>query len=457
MRAEETIAAVSTPFGEGGIGIVRVSGDRAIEVVDGIFRGKTSVGQMEDRRVYYGWIVGEGREIDEVLVWVMRGPRSFTGEDVVEINGHGGVLVLRKMLREALRHGARLAERGEFTRRAFLNGKLDLVQAEAVVDLIEAKSDGALRAAYRQLQGGLSDRMWEVKEGIADGLALMEASLEFDEDEVEIDGGEVGERMRKAEEEVSRLLDSFRFGKILREGIDVVILGKPNVGKSSLLNLLLGEDRAIVTEIPGTTRDMIEERAEIGEMAFNLVDTAGVREHSSDLIEQEGMRRARARCAAADAAVVVLDAAGEMDREDRAVFEMAKMRRKVVVLNKCDLEQRIDLEAVRSAADGAPVVEMSALEGWGTEDLRGAIAGLFSDIGPTAAEAEMVTKERHVDCLRRTGNALRLAEEALRTGLSYEYVAFDLREALDAMGEMLGDTTTEEILDRIFERFCIGK
>ena len=449
------MAAVATPLGEGGVGIGRVSGRGALGVVSRVFQGRRDLAEVGTHRAVYGTVVDGGDAVDEVLVTVMRGPRSYTGEDVVEIGCHGGPFVVRRVLETVLRAGARMAERGEFTRRAFLNGRMDLVQAEAVLDMVRAKGERGRQMAYAQLDGDLSGRVCAVRERFREVLVLLEVSLDFAEE----DGGVERERLvgllGEAASEVGQLRASYGRGRLAREGVRAVLVGKPNVGKSSILNALLGEDRAIVTPMPGTTRDTLEEWLEIDGMGFKVIDTAGLR-RGGDEVEMEGVRRTLRRVEEGDLLVVVLDGSEALEEGDGEVARATSERAKVLVLNKCDLERKVqdrDLAAMFGSVDH---VEMSAKQGWGLEELRGAMVGTVDEEG-WIGDGVAVTRARHADCLERAEVAGERAHRALGEGLSFEYPAFDVREALDALGEMVGATTSEEILDRVFGEFCIGK
>ena len=450
------MAAVATPLGEGGVGVIRVSGRDAVGVVSRVFRGRRDLGEVGTHRAVYGAVVDGGGAVDRVLVTVMRGPRSYTGEDVVEIGCHGGPFVVRRVLETVLHAGARMAERGEFTRRAFLNGRMDLVQAEAVLDMVRAKGERGRQTAYAQLEGGLSGQVCTVREQLREVLVLLEVSLDFaEEDEGDVGRDRVAELLGRAVSEIERLRASYRRGRLVRDGVRAVLVGKPNVGKSSILNALLGEDRAIVTSVPGTTRDTLEEWLEIDGVGFRVIDTAGLRRGGGE-VEMEGVRRTRQRVEEGDLLLVVVDGSEDMGEEDGEVARATGERAKVLVLNKCDLGRKVrggDLERVFGTTDH---VEVSAKEGWGLEELRGAMVGMMAEEG-WVGDGVAVTRARHADCLERAEAAGERARRALGEGLSFEYPAFDVRDALDALGEMVGATTSEEILDRVFGEFCIGK
>ena len=453
---EDTIAAVATPLGEGGVGIVRVSGRDAVAVVARVFDGKRSLEEVGTHRLVHGTIVDRGETIDEVLVGVMKGPRSYTGEDVVEVGCHGGAFVVRRVLETVLRAGARVAERGEFTRRAFLSGKMDLMQAEAVLDMVRAKGERGRRAAFGQLGGRLSERISGVRDRLRECLVLLEISLDFSEEDWEgVERDRLGEVLEGEVAEIGTLCASFREGRLVREGVRAVLVGKPNVGKSSVLNALLGEERAIVTPMPGTTRDTVEEWLDVDGMGFRVIDTAGLRD-GGDEVEMEGVRRTRLRMEDGDLLMVVVDGSSGLEEEDAGVERATAGRTRIVVVNKCDLGRGVEDGELRGMFGRTERVEMSAKEGWGLGELREAMRRA-AETGEMGENGTTVTRLRHAECLRRAEEAGRSALRALTEGLSFEYPAFDVREALDALGEMAGETTSEEILDRIFGEFCIGK
>ncbi|HZX61511.1 MAG TPA: tRNA uridine-5-carboxymethylaminomethyl(34) synthesis GTPase MnmE [Candidatus Methylomirabilis sp.] len=455
---QDTIAAIATPPGEGGIGIVRLSGAEALEIAARAFRPSSGADprQFASHSIHHG-TVGDpdtGGVVDEVLLMLMRAPRSYTGEDVVELHGHGGRVAVQALLALIFRHGARPALPGEFTRRAFLNGRLDLAQAEAVLDIVQAKTEAGLKAAVRQLRGGLSDRVRELRAELIALLATLEASVDFPEDGHAFpEVGELEKRMYGAEERIRALMQKARDGRLLREGATVVIAGRPNVGKSSLLNALLGRERAIVSPVPGTTRDTVEEAFEIGGVHVRLIDTAGLREGAEGPVEQEGLRRTRAALAAADLTIVVMDGSEGIAPLDREVWSETRDPR-VLVVNKADLPPALPPQAYRGRLGTVPLFT-SALSGQGVEEVRGEIGQrLAADL---EGEATLMVRPRHHEGLQRAEKELRVAREGLGQGLSPDLIALDLRAALDALSEIVGESVTEEVLDRIFQDFCIGK
>jgi tRNA modification GTPase len=457
MDANDTIVAVSTPVGTGGIGIVRLSGLRAVQIADALFVGSIRPMQAPTKSLLYGKVVEDGEELDEVLLSVMRAPHSYTTEDVVEINGHGGMVAVQRVLDAALRKGARLAEPGEFTRRAFLGGRIDLAQAEAVSDVIRAQTERSLRLAYRSMRGELSEQITALRSRLLEEVARIELTLDFSDEEVPfVDPEKLKDRIAAIGEEVERLSATFRRGKIEREGIRAAIVGKPNVGKSSLMNALLSEERVIVTPIRGTTRDSVEERVDIEGLAVCLIDTAGIRE-TTDTIETAGKQRTETEIEGADLILMVLDGSAEIDEEDRSVGRATEGTKRIVVINKCDLPRVADRAEAKTVFPGAGTVDISAKERWGLAQLEALIVSTALGGPGGSSEGIVVQRLRHKVCLDRAAGSLRRALNAIAEGFSCEYVASDLRESLNALGEVVGETTSEEILNHIFSEFCIGK
>jgi tRNA modification GTPase len=485
--AGETIAAIATPPGTGGIGIVRISGPAAFAIGLAIFRpGSRTAPRIEpppSHLLTYGHVIvpTTGEVVDEVLAAFMRAPRTYTAEDVVELSAHGGPLVLRRILALALEAGARAARPGEMTLRAFLHGRIDLAQAEAVMALINAESDAGQRLAMRQLQGELSRRVEGARADALAALVRIEASIDFPEEEVPPpDPAELAHFIQAARDDVERLLRGAESGRILREGLRVVIVGRPNVGKSSLLNRLLGVERAIVTPIAGTTRDTVEERAMLGGIALHLVDTAGLTP-TDDPIEQAGVERSRVAARTADLLLFVLDASTPLTALDtRAANELHRLiaadiesdgtsettdqfdgpsnpvRPLILALNKADLPAAVSEGSAKSIWPAAHVVHTSAVNGEGIDDLEATIAGLALG-GHAHAQDALVSSARHRDALRRGAEHLAAASQTLSSGLPLDFVAIDLRAALEVLGEITGETATADLLDRIFAEFCIGK
>ncbi|OPX33030.1 MAG: tRNA uridine-5-carboxymethylaminomethyl(34) synthesis GTPase MnmE [Candidatus Latescibacteria bacterium 4484_181] len=457
LLEDDTIVAISTPIGVGGIGIVRLSGPRSVEIVDSLFVGKRRISRLPTYRLTYGRIVEDGRQLDEVLVSVMRGPHSYTTEDVVEVNCHGGLVATQMVLEAVLRKGARLAEPGEFTQRAFLGGRIDLTQAEAVCDLVGSKTQLGHNLALSQLKGQLSQTLANIKGTLRKCMSLIEVSLDFPEEDIDfVSAEQLTQSLSEVSHELQNLLSSFERGRIVREGVKAVIVGRPNVGKSSLLNLLLGEERAIVTPVPGTTRDSIEEWFQVEGIPFKIVDTAGVRK-SNDVVELEGRKRTEFHIEDADLLVAVLDASQPLRREDRLLARMLEGKEILVVLNKCDLKRVLTKKQMAEIYSDAPIVEMSALKGWGVEEFKGELVGLVTSGMGNFREGVVITNQRHRDCLQRAKRAVEQACESLAAGLSFECAALDIREALEALRELVGEVTSEDILREIFSTFCIGK
>jgi tRNA modification GTPase len=455
-----TICAVSTPFGHSGIGIVRLSGSEAVAIADKFVRttsGESLVSQ-ESRRLAHAHVIDDDQKVDEVLVSVMRAPHTYTTEDVVEINCHGGVTAVRRTLELCLQHGARLAEPGEFTRRAFLGGRIDLVQAEAVADLINAKTEAGLRAAANQLQGTLSSRITAQRDRLADTLARLEATIDFPEDEVPPAGEKtLGESIRNLIADIDDLLENARSGTLYRDGVLTVIVGKPNVGKSSILNAILSQPRAIVTEEPGTTRDMIVESVDLHGIALRLCDTAGIREPGCT-IERLGVERSERAIDDADLVLLVVDSQDFLSSEDERIIARLNAKNNVVVAaNKIDLCPQAELAPLTEQLPNRRIICTSAIEGSGIKELEQAIFEEVTEGAAIAPEEVLVTRLRHRQALERARAALANAALAEEDGLSAEFVAIDLREALDALGEIVGAVVTDDLLDKIFSEFCIGK
>ncbi|HET8760484.1 MAG TPA: tRNA uridine-5-carboxymethylaminomethyl(34) synthesis GTPase MnmE [Nitrospiria bacterium] len=456
----DTICAIATAPGEAAIGVIRLSGPGAIAAVDRAVRlqSKQPLKSLEDRRVAMAQIIDESHSgiIDEVLVTVMRGPRSYTREDVVELSCHGGPHVLKRVVELLLAPGVRLAQPGEFTRRAFLNGRIDLAQAEAVMDLIRAQSDAGARSAVAQLRGGLSAEIRTLQERLLGVLVEIEASIDFSEEGLEFLPREaLTASVDEALGEIRRLLATADQGRIVREGASVVIAGRPNVGKSSLLNVLLRENRAIVTPIPGTTRDTIEESANLGGISVRLSDTAGVRQ-THDPVEVEGIRRTKDAIADADLVIAVFDGSEPLAEDDRALLGDLKGRSVIAVLNKADLPQRLTPATITGVLSGAAVFQVSTLTRQGIEELTKEIVSRLHG-GGGAKEGAFVTRLRHVEALKRADASLVHLKVTLAECGPHECVALDLRGAVDALGEILGTMTTDDVLNEIFSRFCIGK
>jgi tRNA modification GTPase len=457
---EETIAAISTPLGVSGIGIVRISGSLAEPIARKLFKPKNDSSYFISHHFHYGEIVDprNGNAIDEVLIVLMKSPKTYTREDIVEIQCHGGYFILEKVLALVLGEGARMAHPGEFTKRAFLNGRIDLTQAEAVIDLINAKTMASLEIANQQLKGMFYKELSSLKEGLIDWAALIEAHIDFPEEEIEpISLREMKHSLKGMIQKLKEWIASYEEGKIFREGITCAIVGKTNVGKSSLLNVLLKEERAIVTPIPGTTRDVIEEVLNISRIPIRLIDTAGLRK-AVDSIEQEGVRRAKQRVADCDFVLLMVDGSRPLDVDDIEIFEEVKGKKKVVIVNKNDLPLKISFEEMKERFQADPVVSISALRHAGINALKETIYNslIHRDVRPSP-EHLIVANIRHKTILSQVRNSLSSAAKGFEEGTSLEFIAFEIRSALEALGELVGETATEEVLNRVFEQFCIGK
>jgi tRNA modification GTPase len=460
MTYRDTIAAIATPPGIGGVGLIRVSGPAAEGIARLLFRPSPPADFLS-HHLYHGEIVSPatGAVLDDVLIAFLKGPRSYTGEDTLEISCHGGPLILRTVLEEVLRAGARPAERGEFTKRAFLNDRLDLAQAEAVLDIITAQTRPGLAAAIGRLQGKLSGRVEAIRSEIIDLLAGIEADIDFSGDDgVEKKTGDPISRIQEIIDRIAALAVTYRQGRIYREGIGVVIAGRPNVGKSSLLNRLLGEKRAIVTSIPGTTRDFIEETVDLGGIPVRLTDTAGLRT-PEDAIEKEGIDLVWQRLETADAVLVLFDGSADLTADDRELLAKMTVKPLLPVLNKSDLPPRLEEGSLKGLlCEGTPsAVRISAKYGDGIDRLTAALRDLVLATPAEEAPEAMVAHLHHKTALEKAAAGLVRARDGLTGGLPPEFVALEVREALDALGEITGRTTPEEILDRIFANFCIGK
>lgn len=458
MREDGTIAAVATGMGEAGIGVIRISGPDALLVGERSFSPQSGrpLGRRRSHTVTYGWVVNpDGSRVDEALAIMMKGPRSYTGEDVVELHCHGGQVAVRRVIEAVLKVGARLAEPGEFTRRAFLNGRMDLTQAEAVIDVIRAKTDRAMDAAVHQLRGELGLAVRSIRDLLLESMAHLEADIDFPELDLEVQTRE--EVTRACEAGLDRLrglLAGARQGKLFREGLCVVLAGRPNVGKSSLMNRLVRENRSIVTEIPGTTRDVVEEWVNLGGLPVILADTAGIRP-TDDLVERLGVDRSRFMLERADLVLVVIDAAVGFTPEDRLLIEQVPQGKAIVgVTNKIDLAPEFSPDQFSEALGGAPVLMVSAASGDGVHVLEEAIAG---SAGSHDVEESFLANSRQAEALRRAEEHLDAALRTQRAGFGPDLVSVDIRSAWVVLGEVTGETVGEDLLDQIFSRFCIGK
>ena len=452
----ETIAAISTAYGEGGIGIVRISGPEALGILRGIFVCK---GSITSRRMAFGRIIDPETEevIDEVLAVYMKGPTTYTGEDVAEINCHGSVVALRKTLALVLRRGARMAEPGEFTKRAFLNGRMDLSQAEAVIDVIKAKADAGYEAALSQMEGDLSRKVREIRAQVVDILVDITVNIDYpDEDIEQLTYEKLLADLEDAGDEIDSLLATAGAGRMIKEGIRVAIVGRPNVGKSSLMNCLLRQSRAIVTEIPGTTRDTIEEAVSIRNIPVYLIDTAGIRE-TEDLVEMIGIERTKEAFNSADLVVFIADASQPLTDEDRDILERLKDRRHMVLLNKTDLGNAVTPTVLGDRSPNGDVIETCLIKGEGIDKIEDKIEELVYGGQLAQKDSVMVSNVRHEELLRKAGQSISDAAVITETGEALDIIEIDIREAYDSLGEIIGETVSDEVLDEVFSRFCLGK
>lgn len=463
MKMEfDTIAAISTPMGEGAIGIVRLSGEEAIDIADKLFRGMNGkrLKDVKSHTIHYGHIIDpKTKQIaEEVMVSVMKGPRTFTKEDVVEINCHGGLVSINRVLQLVLVNGARLAEPGEFTKRAFLNGRIDLSQAEAVMDLIRAKTDRAMNVALGQMEGRLSKLIKTLRQEILETLAHVEVNIDYPEydDVEEMTHQTLMEKSRLVRDEIQKLLTTSQQGKILREGLSTVIIGRPNVGKSSLLNSLVHENKAIVTDIPGTTRDVIEEYVNVRGVPLRLLDTAGIRE-TEDIVERIGVERSRQVLREADLILLVLNYADELTLEDEHLFEAVEGMDVIVIANKTDLSQKINMDRVKELAKHRPVITTSLLEERGIDELEEAIASLFFAGDIEAGDMTYVSNTRHIALLHNALTTIEDAIQAVEMGTPIDMVQIDLTRTWELLGEIIGESVHESLIDQLFSQFCLGK
>lgn len=461
MYNDDTIAAISTAPGEGGIGIVRMSGDDSLEILGKVFKsakGKDTH-NFKTYTMMYGYILepADGNTIDEVIVSFMKAPHTYTREDIVEINCHGGVIPLRRILEAVLNSGARLAEPGEFTKRAFLNGRIDLSQAEAVIDMIRSKTDISMDAALKQLEGKLSVEVKKLRESLLDIMSHIDASIDFPEEGIEdVMYDDLKDSCKGIMDKLDMMIASADTGKILREGLNTVIIGKPNVGKSSLLNALLQENRAIVTDVPGTTRDVIEEYLNIRGIPVNIIDTAGIRE-TKDKVEEIGVARSKEYFSRADIVIFVLDSSDILSEEDKNIFELIGSKKAIILINKVDLPSRLDRGLVERYAGGRKIIDISIKTGEGIELLKDEIYNFVYSGEIKYTQEVLVTNVRHKDLLVKAKSSMRKAMETLDRKLPLDLISIDINEALEYIGQITGESVREDIIDRIFSQFCVGK
>ena len=459
LQLDDIIAAISTPIGVGGIGIVRMSGAGSIPVADNIFRGKKKLSEKDSHTLSYGKIIDPGTNevIDEVLVSVMKAPSTYTKEDVVEINCHGGSLVTRRVLEVLLNAGARLAEPGEFTKRSFLNGRMDLTQAEAVIDLINSRTELSRQAAVNQLEGRLKTEVRALREQILDMIASIEAVIDYPEHDIEEETyGAMEQGAQAVLNKMEQLLEGADRGKIIREGLETAIIGKPNVGKSSLLNWFLEEERAIVTDIPGTTRDTVEEYMNIDGIPIKIVDTAGIRE-TGDIVEKMGVDKSKAYAQNADFILMMLDASQPLANEDKDILEFIREKKALVLLNKTDLEQQLSIADLEKFMPKGHIIPISVKENLGFDAMVDAMKEMFLLGEVTKAEDILLGNTRHKNALYQAKEAMERCLVTIGTRMPEDFISMDLQDANYALGEITGDVADEEIIDRIFTKFCLGK
>ena len=456
---ETTIAAISTAMSASGIGIVRMSGPESMDVISRIYRSKNggkNIKEVKSHTIHYGYIFDGEEVVDEVLVMVMRAPRTYTGEDTVEIDCHGGVYAMKKVLETVLRNGAQIAEPGEFTKRAFLNGRLDLSQAEAVIDVIQAKSAVALKSSLQQLKGSVLRAIKEIRSSILYQIAFIESALD-DPEHISLEG--YPEKLRKIVDEeyekVETLLKSADDGRMIQEGIKTVILGKPNAGKSSLLNFLVGEDRAIVTDIAGTTRDTLEEYISLHGISLRIIDTAGIRE-TEDVVEKIGVGKAKKMAEDADLILYVVDSSLPLDENDREIMDLLGGRKSIVIYNKTDLESAVDIKELKEKT-GSPVIPVSVVEETGITELEETIKKMFFRGEISFDDEVYITNARHKTALEEALESLKMVRESIETGMSEDFFSIDLMSAYESLGKIVGESVGEDLVNEIFSRFCVGK
>ncbi|WP_370808661.1 tRNA uridine-5-carboxymethylaminomethyl(34) synthesis GTPase MnmE [Eubacterium ramulus] len=455
----DTIAAIATAMSNSGIGIVRISGDEALEVADRIFRpkkGSRKVSDMETHTIHYGYVVDGEEVVDEVMLLIMKAPRSYTCEDTIEIDCHGGVLVMKKILETVLKYGARPAEPGEFTKRAFLNGRIDLSQAESVIDVINAQNELALKSSVSQLQGAVLEKIKDIRAVVLHEIAFIESALD-DPEHVSLDGYPEQLRgiMSDAHSKVKKLLDSSDNGKILKEGINTAIVGKPNAGKSSLLNILVGEERAIVTEIAGTTRDILQEQIQIGGIGLNVIDTAGIRD-TEDIVEKIGVNKSREYIEKADLIIYVVDSSTELDENDQEIIEAIQDKKAIVLLNKSDLDAKTDAAILQERLD-KPILSISAKNNTGIHELEKLIEEMFFSGKLSFNDEVYITNIRQKNALAEAESSLKMVLQSIDDGMPEDFFTIDMMNAYEVLGTIIGESVGEDLVNEIFSKFCMGK
>lgn len=455
----DTIAAIATAMSNSGIGIVRISGDEALDVADRIFRpkkGSRKVSDMETHTIHYGYVTDGDEVIDEVMLLIMKAPRSYTCEDTIEIDCHGGVLVMKKILETVLKYGARPAEPGEFTKRAFLNGRIDLSQAESVIDVINAQNELALKSSVSQLQGAVLEKIKAIRAVVLHEIAFIESALD-DPEHVSLEGypEQLHEIISDAHSKVKKLLDSSDNGKMLKEGINTAIVGKPNAGKSSLLNILVGEERAIVTEIAGTTRDILQEQIQIGGIGLNVIDTAGIRD-TEDIVEKIGVNKSREYIEKADLIIYVVDSSTELDENDQEIIDAIQNKKAIVLLNKSDLDAKTDASVLQTQLS-KPILSISAKNNTGIHELETLIEEMFFSGKLSFNDEVYITNIRQKNALAEAQNSLKMVLQSIADGMPEDFFTIDMMNAYEALGTIIGESVGEDLVNEIFSKFCMGK
>lgn len=456
----DTITSISTPMGEGAIGIVRLSGPEAVEIGDKLYKGKKKLKDVPSHTINYGHIIDPETDevVEEVMISVLRAPKTFTREDIIEINCHGGILTINRILELTMTHGARMAEPGEYTKRAFLNGRIDLSQAEAVMDFIRSKTDRASKVAMNQIEGRLSDLIKRQRQSILEILAQVEVNIDYPEyDDVEDATTEfLLAQSKKIKNEIDQLLETGTQGKIMREGLSTVIVGKPNVGKSSMLNNLIQDNKAIVTEVAGTTRDVLEEYVNVRGVPLRLVDTAGIRD-TEDIVEKIGVERSRKALSEADLILFVLNNNEPLTEEDRTLYEVIKNEDAIVIVNKTDLERRLDIEEVKTMIGDTPLIQTSMLKQEGIDELELQIRDLFFGGEVQNQDMTYVSNSRHISLLKQARQTIQDAIDAAEAGIPMDIVQIDLTRTWEILGEIIGESASDELINQLFSQFCLGK
>ena len=454
---KETIAAISTGMTNSGIGIIRISGPDALDIADRVYRGKANIKNADSHTIHYGHISDGQETVDEVLVMVMKAPRTFTGEDTVEINCHGGVYVMKRVLETILKNGARAAEPGEFTKRAFLNGRIDLSQAEAVIDVINSENEYALQSSVSQLKGNIKYKINNIRNKIIYNTAFIESALD-DPEHYSLDG--YGDELLAISEEIiselQELVRSSDNGRVMKEGINTVIVGKPNAGKSSLLNVLSGYERAIVTDIEGTTRDILEEQIRLGDLSLNVIDTAGIR-RTEDAVEKIGVDRAREYAEKADLIIYVADASRELDENDEQILDMIRNKKTVILLNKSDLDPVITAEMIKEKAGDIPIISASAKEEQGIQELEETVEKMFLKGTISFNDQIYITNARQKNALVSASESMKKVVESIEAGMPEDFFSIDLMDAYETLGSITGESAGEDLVNEIFSKFCMGK